>query len=376
MTTKQKLPRVIAAVVAAVVLGLVASAAFASNSDSTGSKSDKTTTTTEANTKPEGTSSTTSSTSTTSIPSGSSKSTPQKISCKNNIYKRVINFQNGVIASADKVMEETESPKAFKEAKKVKVKAQKRVEAAVKVGATCKKAKKKAKKGTSGDPYVGNQGNTNPVLSEVRSYQSLVKALVAQPGRGKWYTDDLQQFNGITRDDILRAAKLEKQGHDLRFILVSRTNKTDAEARAQLKAEGVKEVERLPIVRVNGFTNTQGLPNDRMDPWPDDRSQVRVSLGIPVDWSNLSKGLQADHGILTMCGNGWKLKEVREAPPATTVPETHTTQPSVTTTTTAQPPGKPPTTTTTLPVVTTTAPCPPGTYMKDGWCQPVPVSEP
>lgn len=215
---------------------------------------------------------------------------------------------------------------------------------------------------TPDDPLVDDEGNTNPVLSEVRSYRSLVKALVAESGRGKWYTDDLQQFNGITRDDILRAVKLEEQGHDLRLILMSNTNLTDGEARAQLKAQGVKEVDRLPIVRVNGFINTRGLPNDRMNPFEDNRSQVRVSLGIPNDWNDLSKGLQADRGILTMCGNGWKLKKVSApvAPPATPVkPKAPTpTQPPATVPPTSPPVTQPPVTQppTTAPPVTTTRP--------------------
>jgi len=224
--------------------------------------------------------------------------------------------------------------------------------------------------GTPDDPYVGNAGNTNPVLSEVASYQSLVKALVAQPGRGVWYTDDLQRFNGISRDDILRAAELEKQGNDLRFILISNSGISDAEARAQLKAEGVKEIDRLPIVRVNGFINTRGLPDARMDPFEDNRSQVRVSLGIPNDWNDLSKGLQADRGILTMCGNGWKKPPART--PTTTAPPvvTTTTAPPVTTTT------RPVVTTTTSPITTTTQlVCPPGTIKKDGRCEKPPDSE-
>jgi len=218
--------------------------------------------------------------------------------------------------------------------------------------------------GTPGDPCVGSQCNTNPVLSEVRSWTELVKAVEAEPDGGQWYWGDLQQFNGISEESARSAAELEKQGNDLRLILISNDQVSDSDARAQLKAQGVEGVDGLPIVRVNGFINTRGLPHDRMEPFQDDRSQVRVSLALPLNWNDLSKGLESTRGVLTMCANGWKLKSETPvtAPPATPTPRQPTpTSPPVTPTTrpyvpptTAPPTTQPPTTTTTRPPTTTT----------------------
>ena len=82
----------------------------------------------DENTKPKGTSPR-------SIPSGKSQFTPQKITCTN--YKSVINFQENVVKTTDSKLKTA--------------KAEKRVKAAEKVGATCSKSKKKSKPSSSGE---------------------------------------------------------------------------------------------------------------------------------------------------------------------------------------------------------------------------------
>jgi hypothetical protein len=200
-------------------------------------------------------------------------------------------------------------------------------------------------------PLVGNQGNVDPVLSTVQNWRELVQAV---EGKEEWYKGCLQSRIGVTWDQARQYAGLVDQGQDLRFILVSNSSVSDERARRMLRDEGIPNVDKLQVVRVNGFENTRGLPTDRCNTWPNDpRSQVRVSLAIPKDVNDVTKGFDQSRGVLAMCSNPWKIHQV--APPATTKPK-----PKPAPTTTVPRKGTPPTTvpapttTTTRPVVTTT----------------------
>ncbi|MBI1857334.1 hypothetical protein HY003_04165 [Candidatus Saccharibacteria bacterium] len=74
---------------------------------------------------------------------------------------------------------------------------------------------------------------------------------------------------------------------------------------------------------------------------------MRISLAVPVDPNDITKGVHDDRGVLGMCSNPWK-----ETPPTTSTTTPPTTMPSSTTTmpsptTTTMPTTVPPTTTTT-----------------------------
>ena len=201
----------------------------------------------------------------------------------------------------------------------------------------------------SGPTLIGNEDNTNPVFETVQDWNDLVQTVENEGA--EWYKQCLGERIGVTWEQARQYAGLEDQGHDLRFIVISNSRTSDEEARAELANRGFPKVENLPIVRVNGFSNTAGLPSDRCKPFGDGRNQVRVSLGIPVDTNDLSKGLLTNKGVLAMCSNPFLIP-----PPPTK--ETTTTPPGETTTTTR------PTTSTTQPPTTTTTVC------KSGKCEP------
>lgn len=204
------------------------------------------------------------------------------------------------------------------------------------------------------NPAAGSQDNTNPVVPEEFQNWTDVSAFLSQEG-SQWYADCLQMRVGVSREQVGKYANMVKQGHDLRFIVVSNSSVSDEQARALLKDQGVKEVDELPIKRLNGFRNTQGLPEDRCNPFGDSRSQVRVSLAIPRDENDLTKGVHDDKGVLAMCGNPWDIPPAppEGGPPATVPPPT---SPPKVPPTSPPPTTVPPPTTTTIPNV-----CPPGT---------------
>jgi len=178
-------------------------------------------------------------------------------------------------------------------------------------------------------PAAGNDNNTDPVFSTVQNWRELVKAVEKQDAG--WYKDCLAARTGVTWEQAQQYAALVDQGHDLRFILVSNSSVSDDQARQMLRDRGIPNVDNLPITRLNSFRNTRGLPQDKCQAFGDERSQVRVSLAIPNDVNDLSKGVHKDKGVLAMCSNPWDIP-----PPGETPPPAETNQPPTTTT---QPPG-------------------------------------
>lgn len=209
----------------------------------------------------------------------------------------------------------------------------------------------------SENPAVGSEDNTDPVVPEEFQDWTDVEQFLTQEG-SDWYADCLQTRIGISREQVSKYADFVRDGHDLRFIVKSNTSISDEEARERLDDAGVDNVEQLPIRVLNGFENTRGLPSDRCNPFGDDRSQVRVSLAIPVDDNDISKGVDQNRGVLAMCGNPWKLPP--ETPPAPPTGAPPVTAPPVSPPPgTGPPPTAPPVTTgppPTVPPTTTTKP--------------------
>jgi len=216
------------------------------------------------------------------------------------------------------------------------------------------------------NPAVGNEDNTNPVFDTVQNWRDLVTAVENE--QAEWYKQCLQTRIGVSWDQAQAYAKLVDQGNDLRFILVSNTSVSDVQARQMLKDKGIPSVDNLKVVRVNGFTNTQGLPADKCQAFGDARSQVRIALAVPIDVNDPKKGIHTDKGVLGMCSNPFNIPSgpTPAAPPPTTSPPTTvpTTVPPTTTTTRPCSSGKctppttvaPPPTTTPQPSTTTTLP--------------------
>lgn len=208
---------------------------------------------------------------------------------------------------------------------------------------------------TAESPAVGNDCNEDPVSpDEFQDWKDVQR--FGKDNQNQWYFDCLQTRLGISRDDVRKYSELEGQGHDLRGIFISNTNPSEEAARDKLEADGVKDVDKIKyVIRLNGFQNTNGLGSNRCTPFDDGRPQVRLTLLIPKDVSDMSKGVHTDRGVLGMCGNPWNVpaqpvpapppppkKEPKPEPkptPTTAPPVTTTTAPPpVTTTTTAPPP--------------------------------------
>jgi hypothetical protein len=173
------------------------------------------------------------------------------------------------------------------------------------------------------NPLVGNQGNDQPVLDTVEDWRDLVDAVNRDDLQ--WYRDCLKGRIEVTWEQAERYAQLVDEGHDLRFILVSNSSISDETARQRLKDQGFDDVDDLKVVRVPGFRNTRGLPSDRCNPFGDERSQVRLSLAVPKDVNDLSKGFHEDRGVLAMCSNPWDLFPPVEITTTTTTTSTTTT---------------------------------------------------
>ena len=170
--------------------------------------------------------------------------------------------------------------------------------------------------GTSDAPLVGSDGNIDPLLlEEAESWTDLVVAIETM-SNGQWYKDCLRQRIGLTWEQVKSfAAAEQREGYAFRLILVSNASVTDAEAREALYNKGgYTDLERCPVVRVSGFNNTR-LYDGRWAEFWDERCQVRLSLAIPIDSCDISKGYILDRGVLVMCGNPWDLPK---EPPVTT----------------------------------------------------------
>jgi hypothetical protein len=152
---------------------------------------------------------------------------------------------------------------------------------------------------------AGNDGNTNPLLGEARSWTQL--RAVVEAGEQGWYGSCLQERIGITWEQLDQLSELEEEGSDFRVIVVSNSDLTDAEARAALAAKDFRDLDTLKIIWVSGFWNTRGLKSHHWQVFWDNRSQVRLALGVPSDPSDLSKGFDQSRGVLTVCGNPWNV---------------------------------------------------------------------
>lgn len=223
---------------------------------------------------------------------------------------------------------------------------------------------------TTENPCVGNDGNTDPVFDTVQNWRELVT--VVENENAEWYKECMETRIGVTWDQAQQYAELVDQGNDLRLVLVSNASTSDESALAQLKDQGFTGLEDQPIVRVSSFRNTRGLPSDRCSSFGDGRSQVRVSLAIPNDVKDMTKGLNHNKGVLAMCSNPWDLVPVGE-PPTTVVtnPPPATTVPPDTTVTT-----QPPSSTTTVPSTTTTTVCQSGKCVPPTTVAPPPTTVP
>jgi len=200
---------------------------------------------------------------------------------------------------------------------------------------------------TAESPAVGDDCNEDPVSpEEFQDWEDVYR--FGADGQNQWYFDCLQTRLGVSRDDVRRYKELEREGQELRGIVISNTNVTDEAARDKLKNDGVEDVDRIrEIIRLQGFENTRGIDSDRCNPFGDGRPQVRLTLLIPVDVNDMSKGVHRDRGVLGMCGNPWKppAQPVSPPPPPGTPPPENpppTTPPPTTPPPTTPPPTTPP----------------------------------
>lgn len=218
--------------------------------------------------------------------------------------------------------------------------------------------------GTRDDPCLGTACNTDPVVGSSKSWTELGQTVQADTGWHDQYWPKLQDRNGIKKAEHDQAAAREKKGQNLGVVLISNTDISDADARKSLADQGVKHVEDMPILRVNGFWNTRGLSGHRMERFWDPKSQVRLLLLTPHDYDAFVKdGVAPTKGVLGICGNGVDFgpppaAPVPEQPPVTAPPVT---SPPVTSPPVTSPPVTQPPPTSPPPVVTTTQPPPPPT---------------
>ena len=207
-------------------------------------------------------------------------------------------------------------------------------------------------------PAVGNEDNQSPlVLKTARNWTEL-KATI--DGRAEiWYQLYPNWLNQRLSLDWAFVGKLvdyEKSGVDFRWILASNTSDSDDVVRQKLVDKGFDkaDVAKWHIVRVDSFENTRlNSGKNGFVVFTDNKSQVRVVLGIPKDINDLSKDIDYSRGVLAMCGN-----PIRIVPPttSTTVPTTPTTKCPPTTTSTTEPPTTTTTSTTEPPTTTTKGP--------------------
>ncbi len=115
--------------------------------------------------------------------------------------------------------------------------------------------------------------------------------LYSKVGDNAGYWQCFEQRTAHTKADADAALAAERTGKDLRVKLVS--NASDEQAAKGLDSKGVPMDPALPIIKVNGFSNTRGAGEGNCEAFDDGRSQVRVALtlgdGTPV--------------VLSHCGN-------------------------------------------------------------------------
>ncbi len=180
------------------------------------------------------------------------------------------------------------------------------------VGASNSSNSKTVPLGKPGNPCVGNQCNTHPVLSTVQSWPDLVQAAKHNTA----YQSCLQNRIGVSWEQAQQYAALVKQGYDLRAILVSNEMVSDDQARKMLAKAGIHNTSDLKVIRVGGFENTMSLPKNGCLPFDDERSQVRLTLTVPIDVKHvLQKGVYQDRGVLGLCSNPWNKPHRPKLPP-------------------------------------------------------------
>lgn len=163
-------------------------------------------------------------------------------------------------------------------------------------------------------PLVGDQGNTNPVLGTVKSWQDLLAAGNSQP----WYQQCLASRNGTTWAQVQQYAAQEKAGGVFdQVVIVENSSMSDSAAFVALQAAGYNLPADVPIKRITTLDNTRSLTSQGCSRWKDDsRSQVRVALAAP----QTTEAAVAEENLLVleMCGNplGIPTRSSPSTPPA------------------------------------------------------------
>lgn len=190
--------------------------------------------------------------------------------------------------------------------------------------------------GTPDNPFIGTQGNDDPVFGSVKSWQDLQAAGDSQP----WYQECLASQNGTTWTQVQQYAAVEKSGGVFDQKIISENSTiSKADMLAGLRGQGYNLPDDTPVDYVTVLENTRGLGSEKCSPFQDHRSQVRVALVVPQPTQAL---VAAEHPlVLEMCSNPLR------------IPTTPTTQPPDTTETTVPGSSVP---STTVPSTTTTLP--------------------
>ena len=209
---------------------------------------------------------------------------------------------------------------------------------------------------------------TPAVLAEIGPVQSWTALVAAIEGSDlAWYHEAVDSFEEETSwewAEVKRWARAEADGFPTRLGHVfGDENVSDAEAR-DLVADMVDDpdsLEELEIVRPSDreaghLVNTRRLSDaERMSPFRDNRSMVRVSLApVIFDDDGEPVGLRNDSGIFADCLNLWWWQPEVGGVVVTTTTSPPATVPPTSPPTTAPPVTVPPTTVTTVPETTTT----------------------
>ncbi len=211
---------------------------------------------------------------------------------------------------------------------------------------------------TGGDPLnpvvLATSTPAAPAVLAKTPTWAAMQALALQPEQQPWYPDCVAKVTGWTMENQVKqnvALETPAQGSNgtaLWFIVANSVDSkvTDADIRAWVTAGNIYAkdlVDKMPIVRKDGVLNTRHSHvggDNRCERFIDRTPTIQVGLTSPVDYADLSKGLDFTKWINVGCGN-----------PGTDIPP-----PAPNPTPTTQPPGPHPTTP--PPVVTTV---PPGT---------------
>lgn len=179
--------------------------------------------------------------------------------------------------------------------------------------------------------YGGNQTSSSPKTQATPSASPLpsvpligpddtVPALIPQgikSWRGvyaygqkhPWYKKAVRDA-GISWRTVRKCVTLEKRGYKLSAILVVNwSGLSKKEAKRKLSSKGYHNLERMSVVYHDGIRNRWLKPKSfpKWGRFWDNRRQIRVTLLVPIDFGDLSKGMRTDRGVLVHCGNPWDL---------------------------------------------------------------------